>query len=65
MVEHQIYYEGKDSCDRIRYLLWKYCDDEIDDEYVKEDSNVKKWLEGKKIIKEVFVAGKLLNFVVA
>ncbi|KKQ42734.1 MAG: Leucine-tRNA ligase [Microgenomates group bacterium GW2011_GWC1_37_8] len=31
----------------------------------KEDSNVKKWLEGKKIIKEVFVAGKLLNFVVA
>ena len=30
----------------------------------KEDKKVQKWLEGKKIKKEVFVEGKLVNFVV-
>jgi leucyl-tRNA synthetase len=30
----------------------------------KKDENVKKWLEGKKIKKTIFISGKLVNFVV-
>ena len=30
----------------------------------KENEFAKKWLEGKEIVKEIFVPGKLLNIVV-
>ncbi len=30
----------------------------------KESENIKKWLEGKEIVKEVFVKGKLINIVI-
>ena len=30
----------------------------------KEDGNVSKWLEGKSLVKEIVVPGKLVNFVV-
>ena len=33
-------------------------------EMAKEDGNVSKWLEGKSLVKEIVVPGKLVNFVV-
>lgn len=33
-------------------------------EAAKENEFAKKWLEGKEIVKEIFVPGKLLNIVV-
>jgi leucyl-tRNA synthetase len=30
----------------------------------KENENVAKWLEGKEIVKEIYVPGKIVNLVV-
>ena len=31
----------------------------------KESEVIKRWLTGKKIVKEIYIKGKMLNFVVA
>jgi leucyl-tRNA synthetase len=30
----------------------------------KESEKIQKWLEGKEVVKEIFVSGKLVNIVV-
>jgi leucyl-tRNA synthetase len=30
----------------------------------KNNGEVKKWLEGKEVVKEIYVPGKIVNFVV-
>jgi leucyl-tRNA synthetase len=31
---------------------------------VRENPNVKKWVEGKQVVKEIYVPGKLVNVVI-